>query len=81
MSEDEIAAQAWFQLGGNQFLDQMMDSADGRPYPGDEAVADAWITLLRGGIGTPEKAARRPARRAPTKKTRRVATKRKDGTE
>ena len=42
--------QAHFLLGARHFLDQMMESFDGRPYPGDEAVVDAYISLVRDGL-------------------------------
>ncbi len=50
MDEGEIALQAHFLLGTRHFLDQMMESVDGRPYPGDEAVVDAYLDLVRDGL-------------------------------
>jgi AcrR family transcriptional regulator len=50
MEDAEIAAQAHFLLGARHFLDQMMESVDGRPYPGDEAVVDAYLALVRDGL-------------------------------
>ena len=50
MDESEIAVQAHFLLGTRHFLDQMMESVDGRPYPGDEAVIDAYLSLVRDGL-------------------------------
>ena len=50
MDESEIAVQAHFLLGARHFLDQMMESFDGRPYPGDEAIVDAYIGLVRNGL-------------------------------
>ena len=51
MDEGEIFTQAHFLLGARHFLDQMMQSTDGRPYPGDEAVVDAYLALVRNGLG------------------------------
>lgn len=51
MDDSEITAQAHFLLGARHFLDQMMESVDGRPYPGDEAVVDAYMSLVRDGLG------------------------------
>jgi AcrR family transcriptional regulator len=50
MDDAEIAAQAYFMLGANQFLDQRV-RRDGLPFPDDETVVDAYLTLLRGGLG------------------------------
>lgn len=50
MDDTEIAAQAHFLLGARHFLDQMMESPDGRSYPGDEAVVDAYLGLVRRGL-------------------------------
>lgn len=50
MDDSEIAIQAHFLLGTRHFLDQMMESVDGRPYPGDEAVVDAYLSLVRDGL-------------------------------
>ena len=50
MHDSEIAAQGHFLLGARHFLDQMMESVDGRPYPGDEAVVDAYLALVRDGL-------------------------------
>ncbi len=58
MDDSEIAVQAHFLLGTRHFLDQMMESVDGRPYPGDEAVVDAYLSLVRDGLRRrPESAA------------------------
>ena len=47
----EITAQAHFLLGTRHHLDHLMsESADGRPYPGDEAVVDTYLALVRGGL-------------------------------
>jgi AcrR family transcriptional regulator len=51
MDDSEIATQAHFLLGARHFLDQMMESVDGRPYPGDERVVDAYMALVREGLG------------------------------
>ena len=59
MDETEIAAQAHFMLGASQALDHRV-RRDGRPYPSDEAIVDAYVSLLRGGLG-PESAHAKPA--------------------
>src|SRR5581483_6940417 len=46
MDDAEVAAQAYFILGATQYLDQRA-RRDGTPYPPDEAVADAYVALLR----------------------------------
>ena len=48
MDDAEIAAQAHFLLGARHFLEQMRESVDG---PGDEAVVDAYLALVRDGLG------------------------------
>jgi AcrR family transcriptional regulator len=53
MDAAEIAAQAHFLLGARHFLEQMIESDDG---PGDEAAVDAYLSLVRDGLG------RRPRR-------------------
>ena len=50
MDDLEMAVQAHFLLGARHFLDQMMESVDGRPYPGDEAVVDSYLALVRDGL-------------------------------
>jgi AcrR family transcriptional regulator len=57
MTETEISVQAHFLLGTRHFLDQMLDGVDGRPYPGDEAVVDAYLGLVRNGLRQPAAAA------------------------
>jgi AcrR family transcriptional regulator len=48
MDEAEITAQAHFLLGARHFLEQMMENGGGaRP----EAVVDAYLALLRDGLG------------------------------
>ncbi len=47
MDEAEIAAQAHFLLGARHFIEQMLESEDG---PGDEAVVDAYLALVRSGL-------------------------------
>ena len=48
MGEAEIQAQAHFLLGARHFIEQMMESGEGtRP----EAVVDAYLALLREGLG------------------------------
>ena len=50
MDESEIMVQAHFLLGTRHHLDQMLESFDGRPYPGDEAIVDTYLTLVRDGL-------------------------------
>jgi AcrR family transcriptional regulator len=52
MDDAEITAQAHFLLGARHFLDQMMESADGSTEFDDEAVVDAYMALVRNGLGT-----------------------------
>jgi len=48
MDESEITAQAHFLLGARHFLEQMMETGGGaRP----EVVVDAYLALLRDGLG------------------------------
>jgi hypothetical protein len=48
MDEAELTAQAHFLLGARHFLEQMMENGPGaRP----EAVVDAYLALLRDGLG------------------------------
>jgi len=48
MDEAEITAQAHFLLGARHFIEQMMENAESmRP----EAVVDAYLALLREGLG------------------------------
>lgn len=49
MDETEIVAQAHFMLGASHALDHRV-RRDGRPYPPDEAIVDAYVALLRGGL-------------------------------
>jgi AcrR family transcriptional regulator len=48
MDAAEIAAQAHFLVGARHFLEQMLESIDGL---GDEAAVDAYLALVRGGLG------------------------------
>jgi AcrR family transcriptional regulator len=48
MTPSEIRMRGYFLLGAYQFLDRLIES---RPYPGDEAVADAFLSMLRTGMG------------------------------
>jgi AcrR family transcriptional regulator len=58
MADAEITAQAHFLLGARHFLEQMMESGGGaRP----EAVVDAYLALLRDGLG--RRGARKRGRR------------------
>jgi AcrR family transcriptional regulator len=50
LEDAAITAQAHFLLGVRHFLDPMMQGSVGRPYPGDEAVADAYLMLVRNGL-------------------------------
>ncbi len=50
MDDEEIAVQAHFLLGARHFLAEMMEGIDGRPYPGDEEVVDAYLRLVRDGL-------------------------------
>lgn len=50
MGATQSSVLAHFLLGASQFLEHMMETATGRAYPGDEAVVDAYITLLRKGL-------------------------------
>lgn len=56
MRDAEITAQACLMLGASQFLDHRQ-RRDGKPWPSDEAVVDAYLALLRDGLG------RRPGHR------------------
>jgi AcrR family transcriptional regulator len=47
MSDAEVSAQAHFLLGARQFIENMLDGDDG---PGDEAVVDAYLRLVREGL-------------------------------
>ena len=53
MTEPEIRIRGYFLLGAYHFLDRLIES---QPYPGDEAVADAFLSMLRTGLaGLPGK--------------------------
>jgi AcrR family transcriptional regulator len=54
MDDAEVAAQAYFILGASQFLGHRV-KRDGHPYPNDEAIVDAYLALLRGGLGQPSR--------------------------
>jgi AcrR family transcriptional regulator len=47
MDDAEIEAQAHFLLGARHFFEQMLDGAEG---PGDEAVVEAYVALVRDGL-------------------------------
>jgi hypothetical protein len=47
MDEVEVSTQAHFLLGARHFLEQIVESIDGR---GDEAVVDAYVALVRDGL-------------------------------
>ena len=49
MTAPEVRPHAYFLFGAHQFLDRLME-ADA--YPGDQAVADAYIGLVRNGLGS-----------------------------
>ncbi|MFN8643551.1 MAG: TetR/AcrR family transcriptional regulator [Candidatus Binatia bacterium] len=55
MRDAEITAQAYLMLGASQFLDHRQ-RRDGKPWPSDATVVDAYLALLRDGLG------RRPRR-------------------
>jgi AcrR family transcriptional regulator len=63
MDATQVSLLAHFLLGASQFLDHMMETATRRAYPGDTAVVDAYIALLRTGL----------ARKPGTVPTRRLA--------
>lgn len=48
MDEQQLAIQAQFLLGARHFLERRIEDADG---PGDEAVVDAYLGLIRDGLG------------------------------
>ena len=48
MEDDEIRTQGYFVLGAYAIFDRLLQA---KPYPGDQAVADAFLGLLRGGLG------------------------------
>jgi hypothetical protein len=50
MDDTEITALAYLMLGVSQFLDHRARHA-GQRSPSDEAVVDAYLALLRGGLG------------------------------
>ena len=50
MNDAEIAAQAYFILGASQFFDHRV-RCKGSPYPDDDTIVDAYLALLRGGLG------------------------------
>ena len=56
MSDAEIAVQSHFLLGTRQYLHHMMEGVDGRPYPGDEQVVEAYLALVRPGLVGPKDA-------------------------
>jgi AcrR family transcriptional regulator len=58
MDDAEITAQAHFLLGARHFLEPMIERPGG---PADEAVVDAYLALLRDGLG--RRGARRTGRR------------------
>ena len=52
MDAAEITAQAHFLLGARHYLEEMLES-DGSL--GDEAVVDAYLSLVRNGLGRQER--------------------------
>lgn len=48
MDDAEVTAQAHFLLGARQFLEHMMETTNGLD---EEAVVDAYLTLVRDGLG------------------------------
>ena len=80
MDDAEIAAQAHFMLGASQFLDFRIRRG-GEPHPSDGAVVDAYVALLRRGLGASAGtrrpvpvAGRRPKRRAGRRRSASRAT-------
>jgi AcrR family transcriptional regulator len=73
MGHAAIATQAYFMLGASQFLDHRV-RRDGHPFPDDEAVVDAYLALLRGGLARPGRQGSRLGRAAAAtgSKTRKV---------
>lgn len=61
MDDAEVRAQAHFLLGARHFLEQMTESAEGQ---GDEALVDAYIALVRDGLGRGSRAEARSGARA-----------------
>jgi len=53
MDDAEIAAQAHFLLGARHFLEQMLETVDDT---GDATVVDAYLSLIREGLGRREAA-------------------------
>jgi len=80
MDATEVSVLAHFMLGASQFLEHMIETATSRAYPGDEAVVDAYIGLLRDGlartsgrVATRRLAARPPrTKRSPRKPRHRI---------
>lgn len=62
MKDDEIRTQGYFVLGAYSIFDQLLQADS---YPGDDAVADAFLGLLRNGLGH-----RSGPDRSPTSNTR-----------
>jgi AcrR family transcriptional regulator len=54
MGEDEVAALAYFLLGARYFVDQMIEGAGGRDYPGDDVAVAAYVDLTRRGLSHTE---------------------------
>jgi hypothetical protein len=48
MDDAEIAAQAHFLLGARHFLEQMIETEGSPP---DDSVVDAYLALVRDGLG------------------------------
>lgn len=61
MSEGEVKAHAHLFLGATQFLG-FRTRRSGKPQPSDRAVVDAYVDLLRSGVGH-SRSARKPAAR------------------
>ena len=51
LDEPEITAQAHFLLGARHFVDHLIESEHGLP---DEALLDAYLALIRQGLGRRE---------------------------
>jgi AcrR family transcriptional regulator len=48
LDDSEIRLRGYFVLGAYHFLDRLIESS---PYPGDSAVADAFLSMMRSGVG------------------------------
>lgn len=51
MDDNELWIQAHLLLASRHFLAHMMEADSGRPYPGDDAIVDGYLALVRRGLG------------------------------